>query len=261
MSANRILHRTFLVLLLVLAVGCAHRLPQPGPLAPARQAELRARLADAPIQRIPRTLDLDLHIEYRGYGHHYTLPATLQMDRQGLVRVSGLDPLGRPLFLFTADSQRFTLVDPGQGRALTGPFHSRYLGQYLPAGLDLTTCFDLLAARLPPLARTSFSLGSVADSDRVWVVLPRGGNTLQAELDPDTMRLVRQALLDGEATVLVETEYEYRGKDRIPARIVVSGGAVSGTVELSVDKIYDGTPDPLLFRQRIPEFFPVTEVE
>ena len=261
MSASRIVLNGLALLLLILPAACARKAPPLLPLPPERAAQIRQQLLARPPG--PEGLDLDLEVSLQAYGRgRFSLPASLQMLRRGYLRFSGLDPLGRPLFVLVAGGDRFTLIDTGQGRAYTGGLDAEYLHRYLPAHLDLPTCFDLLAARLPPLASTAFSLGSVQGTATVWLAVTRKQYSRRAELDPASGRLFRQLIVGPQDRVAVQVRYRYENDAaKQPRALIIDGEAVTGTIELIVTRRYPASSmNPDIFRQHVPSAFSVTEV-
>jgi len=261
-----ILRAVFFALVLILS-GCAGKLPVTVELTGAQEQEALTLLQKIRQRNCPDTLDADVSLSWQGYGQHRIVNATLQATRKGTFRLSGLDPLGRPFFILVTDGSHFILVDNLQGRGYTGAVDSAFLRQYIPAGLQLTTCFSFLTGQLPgkeiPLTR----FAQTENHKSFWFTFKLSeGMTIQAEIDPDSGLVYRQVFTDHENRIVLDARYEgYRPRAEIcavPDRLTVEGEDISGSLQITFNKLYRGTrlPDDI-FTLRIPEHFIVTEVE
>ncbi|MCF6186416.1 MAG: DUF4292 domain-containing protein [Desulfobulbaceae bacterium] len=256
----------FFVLVLILS-GCAGKLPTTVVLTAAQEQDAFILLQKIRQGNCPDTLDADLSLSWRGYGQRRVINATLQATRNGAFRLSGLDPLGRPFFILVIDGRRFTLVDNLQGRGFTGAVDSSFLQKYIPAGLQLTTCFSFLTAQLPGEGIPLVWSARTEKNKNFWFVFDLGdGMTRQAEIDPERGLVRRQVLMDQKNRIVLDALYEgYQSRAAIcavPGRLTVEGEDLSGSLQITLNKLYRGTrlPDEI-FTLRIPEHFTVTEVE
>lgn len=254
------------VLVLILS-GCAGKLPVTVDLTDAQQQEASRLLQPARAGRCPDTLDADVVFNWQGYGQHRIVKATLQATRKGGFRLSGLDPLGRPFFILVTDGTRFTLVDNLQGRGYTGSVDSAFFRQYVPAGLDPSTCFSLFTARLPAENVPHVRFARTKKNNSFWFVFNLAdGMTRQAELDPESGRVRRQVLTNMEKRIVLDVRYggypAHADICAVPQRLTVEGEAFNGSVQVTLTKLYRQTRLPEdIFTLQIPKHFIVTEVE
>ncbi len=264
-----ILGPVFFVLVLILS-GCAGKLPTTVDLTGAQEQEALILLQKIRQGNCPDTLDADLSLNWQGYGQRRVINATLQATRNGAFRLSGLDPLGRPFFILVTDGRRFTLVDNLQGRGFTGAVDSVFLRKYIPVGLQLTTCFDFLTAQLPRKKNLPARFARTEETKKnksFWFIFQLSdGMTRQVEIDPESGLVHRQVLTDHKNRIVLDAHYEgYRPRAAIcavPGRLTVEGEDLSGSLQITFNKLYRGTrlPDEI-FTLRVPEHFIVTEVE
>ena len=262
----------FFFLVLILS-GCAGKLPTTVDLTGAQERDALLLLQKVRQGNCPDTLDADLSLSWQGYGQRRVINATLQATRNGSFRLSGLDPLGRPFFILVTDGRRFTLVDNLQGRGFTGAVDSVFLRKYIPAGLQLTTCFDVLTAQLPStknhpvrFARTEENKKNKKNGNFWFIFQLSDGMTRQTEIDPESGLVHRQVLTDQENRIVLDALYEgyqpWAAICAVPGRLTVEGEDLSGSLQITFNKLYQGArlPDEI-FTLRIPEHFIVTEVE
>ena len=261
-----ILGSIFFILVLILS-GCAGKLPTTVELTGTQEQEALTLLQQIRQSNCPDTLDADVSLSWQGYGQHRIVNATLQATRKGAFRLSGLDPLGRPFFILVTDGRRFTLVDKLQGRGYTGAVNSVFLRKYIPAGLQLTTCFSFLTAQLPgdkiPLTR----FAQTENHKSFWFSFKLSdGMIRQVDIDPDSGLIYRQVLTDPENRIVLDARYEgYRPRAEIcavPDRLTVEGEDISGSLQVVFNKLYRGARLPEdIFTLQIPKHFSITEVQ
>jgi hypothetical protein len=267
---NRALNnqRLFLALLcsVLLLAGCAGHLPPTIPLTGAQEEDASALVQRIQERRCPDFLDADVTINWQGYGQNHTLSATLQVTEKNGLRVSFLDPLFRPFLILAAGGTTFILVDNQQGRAYTGQVNSTFLHKYIPAGLQLSTCFSLLAARFPPMKTALLRCARSKKENTYWFVFTgKNGGTQHLEIDPDSGLILRQLLIDADHSIILDVRYDsYQPlqKDCLyPVHIFIEGKDISGSMQISLDKLYNTPLADEIFHLKIPEHFKVTEVE
>jgi len=258
----------FLALLfsVLLLAGCAGNLPPTIPLTGAQVEDASALVQRIRERRCPDFLDADVTINWQGYGQSRTLSATLQVSERSGLRVSFLDPLFRPFLILAAGGTTFILVDNQQGRAYTGRVDSSFLHKYIPAGLQLSTCFSLLAARFPSIKTPLLRCARSEKENTYWFVFTgRNGGRQHLEIDPDSGLLLRQLLVDADQSIILDVRYDsYQFLQKecfYPVHIFIEGKDISGSMQISLDKLYNTPLADAIFHLEIPEHFRVTEVE
>ena len=261
-----IFRAAFFILVLSLS-GCAGKLPTTVNLTGAQEQDALILLQKIRQGTCPDTLDADLSLSWQGYGQRRVINATLQATRNGAFRLSGLDPLGRPFFILVTDGRRFTLVNNLQGRAYTGAVDSSFLQKYIPAGLQLNTCFSFLTAQLPGKDISPSRFARAENFKNFWFSFQLGdGMTRQVEIDPESGLVYRQVLTDHKNRIVLDARYEgYQPAPEIctvPGSLTVEGEDLSGSLQITFNKFYRGArlPDDI-FTLQVPEHFIVTEVE
>jgi hypothetical protein len=254
-----------LVWVAVLVAGCADHLPHLQSLGPAEEMEGRKLLEQLRENRLPEALDADVTLTWQGYGQTKTMPAELQAIRSGAFRLSVPDPLGRPLVLFVARSDRFTLVDTQRQHAYTGPVRNHLVEKYVPAPITLPLVYSLLVDEIP--ARQPDRIhGTGGDRQGYWFVFSLGDRWQRMILADDTTPLpLRQLLVSPERHVALDLRYtgpvSPAGKSLLPVRVRISGEKFSGSVQIDFQQYY---PHPEcaaeIFQLHIPPTFTVETI-
>ncbi len=256
-----------LLVALLLFSGCTAKLPVTRPLSGEQEREARVLLEQIWQQGCPDFLDADATISWQGFGRTHSFNATLQATRSGMSRLSGLDPLGRSFFILVTDGSSFTLVDNQKGRGYTGSVDSTFIQQYVPTGLSLTKYFPFLAAQLPDQEENLLRLAWAEANNTYWITFAQGnGMNRHVEVEPESGRLNRQLLVDREKNVVLDVQYDgYLQQADIcsfPAHFSAVGSDWSGTVQVSLNKVYEETMLPEeIFHLQIPGHFVVNEID
>ncbi len=254
-----------LLFIFLLLGGCTGRVPVPLPLSPSQQEQALALLEQLRNRSCPEFIDVDLNINWQGYGISRTLPAALQCTGQGALRVSLLDPLGRPWMILAGDGEEFTLIDNRQGLAWQGKADSGRFRDYLPETLSTRILFKLVTAQIPDSEPLVGFGGGDASGDYRYVFQEDNGDVLQVDVAGATGRLQRQRIIDRQGQVRLDVRYEYTTEKTSgceqPVIIEVTGSAMKGTLRLKIEQWY---PEPLpddLFEVEIPSHFHVMPQE
>jgi hypothetical protein len=254
-----------LVWVAVLVAGCADHLPHLQSLGPAEEMEGRKLLEQLRENRLPEALDADVTLTWQGYGQTKTMPAELQAIRSGAFRLSVPDPLGRPLVLFVARSDRFTLVDTQRQHAYTGPVRNHLVEKYVPAPVTLSLVYSLLVNEIP--ARQPERIhGAAGDRQGFWFVFSLGDHWQRMILADDTSPLsLRQLLVSPEHHVALDLRYtgsvSPAGTSLLPVHVRISGEKLSGSVQIDFQQYYPH-PEPAsgIFHLRVPPSFTVEKI-
>lgn len=258
---------------LVLA-GCAGKLPQTSPL-PESEARQAVRLWDTFLRsEQPKAIDADLRLRWDVLGSKGGIDAVLQMKQPALLRFAANDPLGRSLILVVSDGQTFTFVDNRQGQAYQGGTDARFWRRYVPDSVQATDLFFYLGGFVDPhqVPRVQPSLDDAGQG--YWYVW-RDKQAIEHHvlLDQQNAVMHRHLLVDRKGTQLLDLRYSgsvraARGassggeRPSWPKSVVISGEAVSGEVEVQVEKIYAfAVRGAAPFRLTPPPHFTVEEVD
>ncbi len=257
----------FILAIIFLFTGCAIRQPLISPLPPPEKEAARAllnKLIDTPCSDF---IDIDLTLNWRGYGQQRTIRLGLQATKDGWLRVSGFDPLSRPFFIFVTDGYYFTMVDNRQGRGYKGSLDSEFIRSYLPQEVSSKTMFLLLSGR-PVDNQEPVDIVLVMD-DQVsyyrYIFTITDEYALHSEINTESGLLARQFIVGKYGEIIIAVDYNGRlplNYCHLPLTLGVKGEAITGTVHIVIDKVYDDTViDKGIFLLRIPGHFIVTEVE
>lgn len=263
----------FLFLHILLIVGCARHVPQYHPLAGERR--IQAEELFARIQKRPKinSFDGDVTVTWSGYGRKFHFAGELQAVGTGRFRLSGLDPLGRPIFLLVIHDTSFTFIDNRQGSGYTGPVDSDFLHRYIPAGVTPATLFSLLTAQLPDTGIDTVLFGRDDREGRYWVTFPSARNFKRmAEVDSVSGRVFRQMIVDASEKPIIDIHYDgypvssgsttQKKSIFLPAHLHIEGGSIPGFIAMSIDTLYtdNDVPDSL-FTLAIPKYFTIVHVK
>ena len=266
------LFSVFLFLLVILIAGCARQVPLYHPLSGERKIQAGELLANIQARQRVNSLDADVTVTWSGYGREFRFTGGLQAVRTGRFRLSGLDPLGRPVFFLVINDTTFTFINTRQGSGYTGPVDSDFLHRYMPAGVTPATLFELLTAQLPDIGIDNVICGRDAKERYYWFTFPGPGNLKRmAEVDAVTGLVLRQMIVDEFKKTIIDIHYddypalcESAGKEKsifLPAHLDIEGDALPGSITLIMDTVYpDHNLSESLFTLIIPDYYRVDRV-
>ncbi|MDR2550873.1 MAG: hypothetical protein LBD10_11815 [Desulfobulbus sp.] len=269
MGADRLL-RLGLLLLCCLATlaGCAGKQPKTVPLAPSEEQEARALWTDFVGAKRPQALDADVRLQWDVMGSKGGVGASLSVQRPALVRVSANDPLGRTLILAVADASAFTMVDNRSGQVYRGTIQSRFWRSYVPEAVQPDDLLPLLGgflakgegdAAVPSWDEAGRGIWYQWRDDRKqhhYVLLDKASGTMLQHL-----------LLDDRGDRDLVLQYaDYRKENGSefswPARLRITGQAVTGTLSVQVERVFSYSPqEAAAFRVVPPPHFTVERVD
>jgi len=269
MRGDRWLRLIVLILCCVAALtGCAGKQPKTVPLAPAEEQGAKTLWAGFVSAKRPQALDADVRLQWDVLGSKGGVGASLLVQRPGLIRVSAHDPLGRTLILAVADASAFTLVDNRSGHVYQGPIHSRFWRSYVPTAVRPK---DLL-----PLLGGFLAGGEGGEAAPSWDAAGRGiwyqwRDERRQEhyvlLDRESGAMLQRLLLDERGDQRLVLHYaDYRqeeGGDFFwPARLRITGRAVTGALAVQVERIFSYSPqEEAAFQVAPPPHFIVERVD
>lgn len=233
------------VLLLCLVItlgGCSGKLGSVKPLAAPERSVAEQQLRDFMAQPAPPALDADIRLHWDILGYAGSVDGMLQIQPPAYVRLTLVDPLGRPLFILASDGKEYTAVNSQLGRAYIGDTGSdtwqKYIGQLDPAEL-----FPVLGGRIPPKYQNLASVG-VVDGHR-WYVFTADEKSFRYQLDKTGKTMVEQIMVTpaGEPGIRVA----YNGfKKRSegsgasfwwPEKLTIEGTVVRGRIDVEFREI------------------------
>lgn len=264
-------HRWAAILCCLLLAGCAGKLPKTTPLAggEAREAlNVWSRFLHSPH---PEAIDADYRLRWDVLGSKGGIDAVVQMKKPAMLRFAANDPLGRALILVVSDGQRFTFVDNRSVEAYQGQTDSKFWHSYVPDSIKATDLFAYLGGFVDP-QQAPMVEPSLDEKGQGYWYLWRDGQTLAHYLllDGKQGTILRHLLVDQSGDQLLDLRYsgsvraEKNGDNglRWPKKIDVSGEAITGEVQLEVEKVYGfSVRGASAFRLTPPPHFSVEQVE
>ncbi len=262
-----------LFLLVILVPGCAYQVPRYQSLSMERQTQARRLLANIQQRHKVNVLDADVTVTWSGYGKKLHFSGGLQAVRTGRIRLSALDPLGRPIFLVVLNDASFIFLDTRQGRGYTGPVDSDFLHKYIPAGVTPATLFSLFTTQLPDMDVGNVIIGQGDREGCYLYIFPYGQNLKRmVEVDALSGVVFRQMLVDESGKLIVDMHYNgypvacktnVQAKAIIlPAHVRIEGSSLPGSISIAIDRLYTKNDLPAsLFTIGIPEYFSIIHVK
>lgn len=265
MVRHRILFLVAFVWIFVFLAGCADRLPYLQPVTVDEDEKGRQLLDRMRKNKIPEALDADLELTWQGYGQTKNVAAELQAVKNGLFRLSVPDPIGRPMLLLVASEERFTLIDNRQGQVYTGPVLNKVVRKYIPAPFTLPLVYSLLIDGVPSSEPERIARDSENPAGFWYVFALDGGGKRLIMADFAHSFPLRQMLVSPENVVALDlrySEFPPVKKKQIPARLLVSGEKIPGTVTIDFRHFYPSPAfGPSIFRLSVPASFTVELVD
>lgn len=255
----------------LLLAGCVGKLPRTAALSSDEEQQAMARWAQLQRARQPVAVDGDFRLRWDVLGSKGGIDAVLQMQKPAQLRFSANDPLGRPLILAVSDGSRFTYVDNRAGQVYQGATTAKFWRRYVPEAVQPSDLFYYLGGLIDGQQAAAVQPARDEDGQGTWYSW-RDNHALQHHvlLDAQGNRLERHLLFDRRGEEILEVRYsgavhkagaEAGTALTWPEKIELRGEAVSGTVEVQTQKIYDFavrgaavfqlTPPPAFFVEQV----------
>ena len=255
---------------LVLA-GCAGKLPRTVSLGGEERQQALERWQQLQRAQQPAAVDGDFRVRWDVLGSKGGIDAVLQMQKPTQLRFSANDPLGRPLILAVSDGSRFTFVDNREGQVYEGKTDAKFWQRYVPEAVQPADLFFYLGGQVDGRQAVGVQPARDEAGQGIWYSW-RDNRSLQHHvlLDAQASRVGRHLLLDRSGAAILDVRYSgaVQGERtsnsalRWPEKIELSGEAVSGTVELHTQKIYDfAVRGAAVFHLTPPPSFTVEQVD
>lgn len=184
------------------------------------------------------------------------------------LRATIIDTMGRPLLILIGSGDSFTLVNSPRGEALIGTVYGLTRETDRPVDLQAGDVISLLTGRFfppPPLLEDMRRDKEIAAF--VWLYFSAEGDIRHNILfDPQTGRIMRDILHDGEGNILLDVRYlrenEGAAECSLPDGLVISGDALGGEVTLKYDLVMrpQAIPDNT-FELELPEHFVIKRMD
>ncbi len=184
-------------------------------------------------------IDADYRLTWQGYGSKQIFPLSVQISSDGKVRLTGLDPLGRPFFIFVSDDREFTLVDNRKGKVYSGLRTSEFVREYIPSVLSMERLFLLLSGRLPESKPDKISFLTGVGSVYRFRFDLGGGDTLVVDADCSRKKMLQQVLLNDERVEVVYNDFYFAAAERVvPTILEIKSSELPGEIFLELAKVY-----------------------
>lgn len=254
----------------LLLAGCAGKLPRSVSMSGEERRQALERWEQLQRAQQPAAVDGDFRLRWDVLGNKGGIDAVVQMQQPAHLRFSANDPLGRPLILAVADGSRFTFVDSREGRVYQGKTDAKFWRRYVPEAVQPADLFFYLGGQIDGRQAVGVQPARDEAGQGIWYSW-RDNRSLQHHvlLDPQGSRVGRHLLFDRSGTEILDVRYsgvvqkvEAGNGLSWPEKIEVRGEAVSGTIELHTQKIYDfAVRGAAVFRVTPPPSFTVEQVE
>lgn len=255
----RIMTACFFIALFFMC-GCAAKLPRLE--APSVQQQEAAEIMLQRYLERPRIAALDADIRI-----HWDMPASsggvdglLQVQKEGLLRLTIVDPLGRSLYILVSNGRTFTLVDNQEGKGYQGAVEAEFLESYIPAHIISGDLFSLLGGLMPGEREQVDEVG-IDGKNIIWYAFRAGRNEHRILLEGAAPVMRRHVIEDnrqGENTSIAYSDYfpvDPAGS-LWPRLITLTGNSIYGTLQLEIKDVVSVLPgDAANFQIAIPPHF------
>ena len=256
----------------LLLAGCVGKLPRTVSLPVEEQQQAMERWVQLQRARQPVAVDGDFRLRWDVMGSKGGIDAVLQMQKPTQLRFSANDPLGRPLILAVSDGSHFTFVDNRAGQVYQGSTTAKFWKRYVPEAVQPSDLFYYLGGLIDGQQAASVQPARDESGQGIWYSW-RDNHSLQHHvlLDAQGNRLERHLLFDRRGEEILDVRYsgavrktgaEAGNALMWPEKIELRGEAVSGTVEVQTQKIYDfAVRGAAIFQLTPPPAFSVEQVD
>lgn len=231
----------------LLLTGCVSKIPKTTPLRSPESVEALKLWSSYLQHPQPEAVDADYRLRWKVLGSKGGVDAVLLMQQPAKLRFAANDPLGRSLILLVSDGTQFTLVDNRKAEAYHGTTDSDLWHEYVPAALRPEDLFAYLGGLAEPQWGTLVEPSLDAKGAGYWYRWqdPKG-LTHYLLLDSREGRVQRHLLIDKDQDDLLDLSYSGQVSSPRPGEkglswpelVRISGEAVTGEVELSLEKLY-----------------------
>ncbi len=268
--ARHLLRLVVLLAGILLLAGCSH-LPKTLPLSPVETEDAQAQWQKFLHQPRPSGIDADYRLRWDVMGSKGGVDAVVQMRRPAFLRFAANDPLGRALVLAVSDGKRFTLVDNRAAEVYQGKVSAQYWRHYVPDSLEERALFPALGGFVDPAGMPRVGTRRDEQGQGYWYIWSdTHGMRHYVLLDNKQGRVLRHLFINPAGKQVLDLRYS--GAAALPpseetglfwpGTVAVSGTAVSGEVDLHVEKIYSFAPNTTTaFSVTPPPAFTVKQVD
>ncbi|MDH3348462.1 MAG: hypothetical protein OEM02_10260 [Desulfobulbaceae bacterium] len=247
--------------------GCVAKTPALIPLSPMEARSREEAFHDIVEQTCPVAVDADIRLRYNLMGKELSWPGTLQMQEDRFI-YRAIDPLGRPLFMVSANDAGFTLVENQDAMAYSGEWDCGLRHRYLPGKIKPKDVVLWLSGRLSTVDMSIRRVGMGSEGDCCWFVVDYNDSmTHYVHMDLATGQVSRHLLYDATKDE-IELEigysnYSVEGEScQLPGKIILTGSGLTGEAVISLERVYSRKKLPeKVFRVVLPEYFQVEEVK
>ncbi len=208
----------------------------------------------------PSTIDAGFVAEFDSFWRDRRAEGEVVVAAPGMMKLTAVDPLGRPLLILAVVDGRFTVVNIPLATVYTGPLSAAGVKAVFSRPPD--DSFYLLTAHLPP---GDIHILRVEPGPRPGLAIIRfatadAGDIREVVFDPDRRELISQAVLDRRGRLLFSLDYS-RYQDpgcRIPTVIGVETPKGRLTLKLQGPVAVGPAPD---FSLSWPPLFKLVEMK
>jgi len=226
----------------LLLASCA-ALPALQEITPQENSEVRRRFKEmVALQAECRCcLDGTAHISLKNVVYSGAVSGFLQAMSPSFLKFVGVNPLGQPLAIFTADGSIFRYVSIPEGTVYTGQMDSETFVKYTPEGFIPTLSYYWLIGRLQP-GPVQLTRVSRDETMAYWVELDyENGKKALVLFDPDALQIRRHIVFNSAGERILNIHYDGYGPEKcdVPRHIIVTSLRLDSTMEIRLDNLRD----------------------
>ena len=227
----------------VLLSGCSSKLPKTEEISGPELEEAEDKLVHFLDQTCVTSVDSDIRLSWKAYGQEKTYPAVLQATAPSFLRLSVIDPLGRPLLLLGSDGETFTLADNNESVGYTGSTELQFIRRFVPSFIPANDLFRWLGGRIN--GKDMLAVASTrkdAEQPLNWYEIGYPDKTTHLLALNKENQLSRHLVVDQEKEdVLFDAEYSNYSETTAdcfwPGRIDISGKELEAEYAIEFEEI------------------------
>ncbi len=249
--------------------SCAPKLPRMVAVSGVELERVQERLNSFLEQSCVQAVDADVRVQWQVYGQQETWPAVLQAMTGGFMRLSVLDPLGRPLLLLAVNGtdKNFVLADNSKAVGYKGELNSPSVQDYLPESIAGSDLFFWLSGQVSRDGMRVVSMRRDAVEPVFWYELGYPGNGQHHLIGLNERRqLSKHLIVDENDTIVIAAGYSGYTATTMdcdwPGKVEMSGKSLPADLTLEFSRVYSFQPlEKKRFQLELPAHFTVQTLQ
>jgi hypothetical protein len=248
----------------IFLAGCADRLPRSTPLQGDERESVIERYRSQLNKDCGKPMDADVSFELKTFGSHQKATGFLQVLPPSFLRVTIVDPVGRPVFILVSAGETFIMVDSVKGQGVAGSIESITKQDGEPLYLQPSEVVSLLQGRLTPQVSSLLDVRREKHTrDRAWLIFALHKDNKHSVLfDPAAGRIERYVVESTSGDIILDVDYTWgdaiKEECPVPLQIKVSGTVFQGEVIMKYDFVSPDAKVPeRIFQLTLPEHYTI----